>query len=535
MASPIIWFGSKAKNLKAALQMASFATLYSGSVDPSSSATDGNAGDVYISTSTFKIYTKQDNGSSTNWALAGTLSLGAFGSSPNANGASVSGTTLTLQPASVSFPGAVSTGTQSFAGNKTFTGSILADGGLDVTSTGGTDVLSIGVTNADTINIGHSGATVNIIGTTLYEDVTNLQVTDKLITVNKGGAAASGTGTGIELEENSSITGYVKTSGDRNSWLMKAPNTAGDVTLTPGAGGITLNQSSHDAVTLAAIGSTPNANGASLSSQQLTLQPANGSFGGVVSATTQTFAGDKTFTGFVATTSLQASGQSFVVGSADTVQMYVKGNSTQNTDIFQVLKSDNTGLLQVANSGTVTVGNLIDSGLTANTGLIANASKQLTSVALTDGQIIIGRNSGAPAAGNITAGSGISVINGTNSITIASTVPFSAGDIAETSFSLANNQGSPANVTGFAFANGTVRSFDALVSIYIDATTDLFESYKLHGIQKGSSWEMSQTAVGDDSQVVFTITNAGQIQYTSGNYTGFSSGTIKFRAITTSV
>jgi hypothetical protein len=48
-------------------------------------------------------------------------------------------------------------------------------------------------------------------------------------------------------------------------------------------------------VTLAAIGSSPNANGASLSGQALTLQPANDTFGGVLTAGTQDIAGSKLF------------------------------------------------------------------------------------------------------------------------------------------------------------------------------------------------------------------------------------------------
>ena len=47
--------------------------------------------------------------------------------------------------------------------------------------------------------------------------------------------------------------------------------------------------------TMAAIGSTPNANGASISGVNLNLQPANASFGGVVTTGVQTFAGVKTF------------------------------------------------------------------------------------------------------------------------------------------------------------------------------------------------------------------------------------------------
>lgn len=111
----------------------------------------------------------------------------------------------------------------------------------------------------------------------------------------------------------------------------------------------------------------------------------------------------------------------------------------------------------------------------------------------------------------------------------------SAGDINETSFSAANNQASPANVTGFAFANATVRSFSAHVSVSIDATSDLFETFDLQGVQKGSSWDLSVQSTGDESGIEFSITTAGQIQYTSSNVSGFVSNTIKFRAVTTSL
>lgn len=111
----------------------------------------------------------------------------------------------------------------------------------------------------------------------------------------------------------------------------------------------------------------------------------------------------------------------------------------------------------------------------------------------------------------------------------------SAGDLAETSFSLANNQIVATNVTGFAFNNAVTRSFRALVSIYIDATSSLYEQVTIEGIQKGASWNISVNSTGDNSGISFSITNFGQVQYASSNYTGFVSGVIKFRAITTSV
>lgn len=53
-------------------------------------------------------------------------------------------------------------------------------------------------------------------------------------------------------------------------------------------------------VTLTTIGSSPNANGATLTGQVLNLEPADASNGGVVTPIAQTFSGDKTFNGVIA-------------------------------------------------------------------------------------------------------------------------------------------------------------------------------------------------------------------------------------------
>jgi hypothetical protein len=108
-------------------------------------------------------------------------------------------------------------------------------------------------------------------------------------------------------------------------------------------------------------------------------------------------------------------------------------------------------------------------------------------------------------------------------------------DILETSFSAANDQTTPADVTGLAFSSSSVRGFEALVTVAIDATSDRFETFHLLGVNKGSGFDMSVTSVGDDSGVVFSITPSGQVQYTSTDVAGFVSNTVKFRARTTSV
>jgi len=70
-----------------------------------------------------------DNGTSTWIPLPGSGGIdtvGAIDTNSNANGLYISGTTISTQSASASVPGMVNTTTQSFAGNKTFTGSITA-------------------------------------------------------------------------------------------------------------------------------------------------------------------------------------------------------------------------------------------------------------------------------------------------------------------------------------------------------------------------------------------------------------------------
>lgn len=109
------------------------------------------------------------------------------------------------------------------------------------------------------------------------------------------------------------------------------------------------------------------------------------------------------------------------------------------------------------------------------------------------------------------------------------------GDIAHTSFAAANNIVAAASVTGLAFAAGSVRSFKVQISVSIDATTDLNEIFDLQGIQLAGGFVMASSSVGDDSGVVFTVTSAGQVQYTSANSAGFVSNSMKFRATVTDV
>ena len=133
--------------------------------------------------------------------------------------------------------------------NKTLTSPILNGGALtaltdlDMTSGDKTILDTIG---SNTLTIGASGTTVTIpgnltvTGTQTTVSTTNLLVSDKLITLNDGGSASSGTAVGIEVEEDSAVTGYFKTAADRAGWEIKAPSTAGVLTIDPSANSNTI-------------------------------------------------------------------------------------------------------------------------------------------------------------------------------------------------------------------------------------------------------------------------------------------------------
>lgn len=134
------------------------------------------------------------------------------------------------------------------------------------------------------------------------------------------------------------------------------------------------------------------------------------------------------------------------------------------------------------------------------------------------------------AAAYKTAGSGTSIIEnkvGVNTrIFRAGSAGAGGGGSSAKTFTLANNQASAADVTGF-FVNPSVKKgFVADVMIKRYHTTpdlELTANYTIRGFYKESTgvWHIGEgTYLGDDTGIVFTMTNAGQLQYTSSNISG---------------
>lgn len=600
-------------------------------------------------------------------------SIGTFGDIPSSiDGLTIVDNQLFLTPATAAEPGGVSINGQTFGGDKTFVDLINADGGIDTLNT---TTLAIGTNIATTINIGNALATINLTGTVNNNNVTNLNVTDQLITINSGGGAGSASGTGLEIEENAVITGYVKTSGTRDSFLLKSPASVGIVTLTPGASGFTIDQGSHNPVTIGT------ANGLSLSTQALSLGLSSTSTTGALSNTDwNTFNGKQnalTIGDLTETTSsvlTVTGGTGAIIGSGLTIEVkqatgiqsgyltaadwlnfdskepaLTKGNLTEVTSSVLTITGGTNSVIgsgasiEVKQASGTQSGYLSSADWTTFNGAATNyANKDLSNLTTPETAIntrlvpnktysdpapqrhlgtasaiwhslyvykiaddlgrftidvinrtihddngdlaidfngvtntlfaknLLPNTSEATSLGSSSAlfnkthslgtklyktattnnvelsGSAVTtsyvlnlpptqgtanqvmVNDGSGNLSWATVV--STGDIPETSFTSTTDVIANDTITGLAFSNASIRSFRALVSVYVDATTDLFATYDLLGVQKSGSWSLSPVYVGDDTNIVFSITNAGQIQYTSVTTAGFVSRKISFRA-----
>jgi hypothetical protein len=197
------------------------------------------------------------SGSNLSGANTGDVTLGAFGSTPDAKGASLSGQILTMQPADGSNPGLVSAATQSFGGKKTFSdGAIFniimqAEENLDSTTTGGnasvpatapfTTLSNASLTSIGNISGGAAGK-LFILGNrtgaaiTVKNDATGTAA-DRIVT---------GTGADLTLEDNATI--WVAYDSNESRWMVVGGSGGGGGSFTTsnqqtlaGAGTITID------------------------------------------------------------------------------------------------------------------------------------------------------------------------------------------------------------------------------------------------------------------------------------------------------
>jgi hypothetical protein len=181
----------------------------------------------------------------------------------------------------------------------------------------------------------------------------------------------------------------------------------------------------------------------------------------------------------------------------------------------------------------VSAGAIIDIGLTSGS-LNISGSSVLHSTTTIGGLAVTGASYFADdvliTGGNLTVTSGSIVFN------TVDVSPSMADIIKERAATIGNNVVSATNLLAFSFDNAVARVFDAVVSVTINGTSgNKYAYYNLKGVQKDTgNWVLNSSFVGDITGLTFSITS-GQLQYTTTNKLDFTDGTVKFRALTTTV
>lgn len=155
----------------------------------------------------------------------------------------------------------------------------------------------------------------------------------------------------------------------------------------------------------------------------------------------------------------------------------------------------------------------------------------------TDGELITWDSSGVATTVAVGTSGQVLTSNGTGS---APTFQASGGGggLATGSFSFANNVSVASNITGLVFDKTSIRGCEIFITTFTDSSFgNKATASTLNIITDGSTWSIVEdTKISVVStNISFSITTAGQLQYTSPNDGGFNSGDMKWTIISASV
>lgn len=340
--------------------------------------------------------TIDDSGNITATNISGTntgdVTLAAFGSTPNANAASLAGQVLNLQPADGTNPGGVSTTTQTFAGAKTFSTSVTSPM-FGTTTANPATVGTVRLASSDTISFRNISNTSNVtLSVNSSGALTTTNFSANIFIVSSGTASSVGT---LRLAK-ANIIGWRNNASNGDLTLSTSQDvndniiiTSGGLTLTSGSGSTTLigsgsasftlpgsvtgsnavmlsdaigNLSLGDPFTLSSVGSAPNGSAATFSGLDFSLQPADGTNPGVVTAGTQTIGGAKTFSISVASPLVKMNG-----ATSGVLTHQAAGTTTSYTLTWPSAQGAASTFLKNNGSGTLSWSTIAGSDLPAYT------------------------------------------------------------------------------------------------------------------------------------------------------------------------
>lgn len=331
-----------------------------------------------------------------------------------------------------------------------------------------------------------------------------------------GTALVAGGGTGSTVFN---TTGVV-ISGATSTTALTA------ITLTDGQLAIGSSAGNPAAATLTAGSGISITNGhnsitVAVASGSVVVETLTGNTGGAISPTSGNIntvgTGSITIAGSGSTLTTQLTGltnHNVLVGAGSATITNVAPSATSGVPLVSNGSSSDPSFTTalVAGGGT---------GSTSfnTTGVIisgATSTTALTAITLTDGQLPIGSSAGNPAAATLTAGTGIAITNGHNSITIASTGSSMAWTDESTSFNAASGNGY--FVTGTATATmpaspsqGNVISFIVDTTSTLTITANTGQVIRIGSAVSASAGTAANNARGDSLTLIYRSSDTAWI------------------------